>query len=606
MKAIKWVLLSVIAVLLALTAYLVLVFDLNDFKPQIVNVVKKQTGRDLVIAQDLSWTFFPSLGIKLGDVSFANPEGFSPVHMLEVNQAVADVALMPLFSKQIEIDQLNLDGLTVNLVTLANGKTSFDGLSGQESTKNKEVNQPQDGKGGQSLEGVSIGGINITNTKITVVDRVANQEQVFNLESLTLGAFTLGQFADLAYSFNGTLPDMQLSSEGTGKVKISPTMDRVELASLNITNLAKGKSLPKGSITSTLLANININLKNQSLALMLEKLTAESVQAKGKVDVMYGAKVPQVNAQLDFNDIDLDKLLPQDDSKEVKPSQEGKAAPSVEPDLTGLKAVDMKLAMTAKSIKVANLVTQNWQLDAQLKQGVMTLKSLSADLYGGKLTASALLDSSQKVASYRFNKSLKGVKVRDLLKDAADVDFLSGGANFSLAGSGRSLLVDKIKQNLKAKGDFSVTDGSLYGVNIPQMIRSAQAKLKGDFSESDTGEEKTDFSSLTGSFHVSNGVANNPDLNMSSPLIRLAGAGSANIIKETLDYKLKTSLVGSLKGQGGDDLSGVDIPLKISGTFAEPKYALDTSGLLDSKIEQEKEKVKDKLKDKLLEKFGGF
>ena len=605
MKAIKWILLSVTAVVLALVAYLVLVFDLNDYKPEIVNAVKKQTGRELVIAQDLSWTFFPSLGIKLGAVSFSNPEGFAPANMLEIKQAVADVALTPLFSKQIEIDQLNLDGLTVNLVTLANGKTSFDGLSNQNTTQ-KETQEPKKAGAGNSLSGLSIGGINITNTKITVVDRIAKQEQVFNLDSLTLGTFTLGRFADLAYSFSGTLPDMQLSSEGKGKVKISESMELVELASLNITNTAKGKGLPKGSITSNLVADINVNLKNQLAALTLEKLTAESVQGKGKIEVMYGTKVPQVNALLDFGDIDLDKLLPQSDSKEPKPAQQGDSAPSEEPDLTGLKAVDMKLAVTAKSIKVANVMTQNWQLDAQLKQGVITLKALSADLYEGKLTASALVNGSQKVASYRFNQSLKGVKVRQLLKDAADVDFLSGGANFSLAGSGRSLLVDRVKQNLKAKGEFSVTDGSLYGVNIPQMIRSAQAKLKGDFSEAATGEEKTDFSSLTGSFHVSNGEANNPDLKMSSPLIRLAGAGSANIVSETLDYKLKTSLVGSLKGQGGSDLSGVDIPLKISGTFAEPKYALDTSGLLDSKIEQEKEKVKDKLKDKLLEKFGGF
>lgn len=310
MKAIKWILLSVTAVVLALVAYLVLVFDLNDYKPEIVNAVKKQTGRELVIAQDLSWTFFPSLGIKLGAVSFSNPEGFAPAHMLEIKQAVADVALTPLFSKQIEIDQLNLDGLTVNLVTLANGKTSFDGLTDQNTTP-KETQEPNTAGAGNSLSGVSIGGINITNTKITVVDRIANQEQVFNLESLTLGAFTLGRFADLAYRFSGTLPDMQLSSEGKGKVKISESMELVELVSLNLTNIAKGKGLPKGSIASNLVADISINLKNQSLAVTLEKLTAESVQGQGKIEVMYGAQVPQVNAQLDFGDIDLDKLLPQ-------------------------------------------------------------------------------------------------------------------------------------------------------------------------------------------------------------------------------------------------------------------------------------------------------
>ncbi len=140
------------------------------------------------------------------------------------------------------------------------------------------------------------------------------------------------------------------------------------------------------------------------------------------------------------------------------------------------------------------------------------------------------------------------------------------------------------------------------------MIRSAQAKLKGDLSAQEEGERKTDFSSLTGSFSLKNGVANNPDLAMASPLIRLAGAGSANLISEQLDYKLKTSVVGSLKGQGGEgknDLAGVEIPLMISGSFQEPKFALDTQALFDSKLKEETEKVKDKLKDSIFKKLGG-
>ncbi len=47
----------------------------------------------------------------------------------------------------------------------------------------------------------------------------------------------------------------------------------------------------------------------------------------------------------------------------------------------------------------------------------------------------------------------------------------------------------------------------------------------------------------------------------------------------------------SLKGQGGadlDELSGISIPIKISGTFANPKYGMDftaiASGLAQSKL----------------------
>jgi AsmA protein len=195
------------------------------------------------------------------------------------------------------------------------------------------------------------------------------------------------------------------------------------------------------------------------------------------------------------------------------------------------------------------------------------------------------------------------------MKDAADIDLVAGTANFSVKGKGRSLITDKLKKNLAAKGQFEIADGALYGVNIPQMIRDAKAKLSGSLSSTEKSEQKTDFTSLAGSFSVVNGVVSNPDLLMASPLIRLAGAGTANIITEALDYSLTASVVGSLEGQGGgerDALHGIEIPFAITGTFAEPKFALDTAALFDAKLKQETDKVKDKVKDSILKRLGGF
>lgn len=96
---------------------------------------------------------------------------------------------------------------------------------------------------------------------------------------------------------------------------------------------------------------------------------------------------------------------------------------------------------------------------------------------------------------------------------------------------------------------------------------------------------------------------------MAAPLLRLAGKGSANLLTEALDYQLSTALVNTSKGQGGkekDDLAGVEIPLKISGTMQEPKYSLDTKALFETQLKDKVETQKDKLKNKLLEKLGGL
>ncbi|WP_445947041.1 AsmA family protein, partial [Shewanella sp.] len=121
MKLIKWLFAIIAALCVSLILYITLIFDLNSFKPELVELVEKQTGRELQISQDLSWSFFPSLGIDLGGISLSNPQGFDTNMMLEVNTVVASVALQPLLSKKIEIEQLLLDGVEINLVTTKDG-----------------------------------------------------------------------------------------------------------------------------------------------------------------------------------------------------------------------------------------------------------------------------------------------------------------------------------------------------------------------------------------------------------------------------------------------------------------------------------------------------
>ena len=605
MKLLKWFLVAMLGLVAAIVLYITLIFDPNDFKPQIVEVVKEKTGRDLAINSDLSWTFFPSLGIKLGGITLSNPQGFKSAAMVSITEVVAEVALMPLLTKEVEISQLNLDGLTLSLETQKDGRNSFDGLTGE--AKASEVSKtPANDASNISLAKLDIGGISITNTQISNLDRQTNTEQLLSLKSLTLGRFQLDQFAPLNYELSASLPDLNVTSSGEGQIKVSQNLQQVVINDFVVTNLLKGKGVPNGELKANLTTSLEMALDKQTMSLVLASFNAADIDASGQLDIAYGNKVPNIMAKLEVGDVDLDRFLPEQSTKtpETKQTDTAKVA-SVEPDLTAMKSVNLDVDVKVKSVKVANMKTQNWVFKMAMKQGVATVSQLSAALYGGTIKASAKLDGRSKVAKYEFDKRLKGVDIRALLIDAAEVDMLDGTANFNVAGKGSSLLPDNLKKNLLANGQFEIADGAIHGVNIPQMIRDAKAKLGGDMSSSGSGEQKTDFTSMTGSFKVAKGVVKNPDLNMASPLIRLTGAGTANVINEALNYKLTTSVVGSLEGQGGnerDALYGVEIPFAITGTMSEPKFALDTKALLDSKLKDET----NKLKDSLFKKFGGF
>jgi len=142
-----------------------------------------------------------------------------------------------------------------------------------------------------------------------------------------------------------------------------------------------------------------------------------------------------------------------------------------------------------------------------------------------------------------------------------------------------------VKKTLNGSATFAFTDGAINGVNIARMIREAYARIKGIELPPEEVEQKTDFSELRGSVHIDNGVATNNDFTVMTPLLRINGKGTANLPAESVDYRVKATVVKTLEGQGGEelkDLVGIPIPIHVTGSFAEPKYALDTEALVQA------------------------
>ncbi len=87
------------------------------------------------------------------------------------------------------------------------------------------------------------------------------------------------------------------------------------------------------------------------------------------------------------------------------------------------------------------------------------------------------------------------------------------------------------------------------------------------------GNEKTDFSSLTGSFTIKNGVLSNQDLELVGPLVRAKGSGTVDIGKRTIAYRLEPKIVASLQGQGGSkDMEGLTLPFQIQGSWDRMQF----------------------------------
>ena len=131
---------------------------------------------------------------------------------------------------------------------------------------------------------------------------------------------------------------------------------------------------------------------------------------------------------------------------------------------------------------------------------------------------------------------------------------------------------------LDGKGAVKFVDGAIKGINLAAMVRNVKAAFApGGASDA----QKTDFAELSGTFRIDKGILTNSDLKLFNPLLRLSGAGTSDLPKRTVDYRIEPKLVGTLEGQGGAaEAKGIAVPVIIEGPWHDLSYRPDMAALV--------------------------
>jgi AsmA protein len=316
--------------------------------------------------------------------------------------------------------------------------------------------------------------------------------------------------------------------------------------------------------------------------------------------------------EVDIDQLDVDRYR----SKPVVAKPTGTVSPAPAPaeqalDLSALSKLRAIGNLRIGALKLANIRSTNVRVDLRAGAGKIDINPFNANLYGGSVAGSLSVVSASP-NRFALQQTLSSVQVGPLLKDAIGKDPIDGRGDVHLNVTSRGKLVSQLKKQLAGTARLDLRDGAIRGVNIAQAIRSAKARigeLRG--SESAQGgtastDEKTDFSELSGSFRIANGIAHNEDLTIKSPLVRVSGSGDINIGEDRLDYLARTTVVATLQGQGGPELQalkGLTVPVRLSGPFNAIGWRVDFAGmaseLAKQKLDEEKAKVRDQLKDRL-------
>lgn len=633
-KAIKWVLIvgGGLVVLVLLSLLIIPQFvDVQQYKPEIEKRVSEATGRPFTLGGDLGLSLFPWVGLSLSDLHLGNPPGFKEKDLVAVKSFEVRVKLIPLLFRDIQVKRFILEGPRIVLERRKDGRWNWEGMgkpSGEVSAKvpEEKVGAPEsESVGGLPIKSLAVGEFAITDGSVLWIDHVNGERREISDLTLRLEDVSMDRPIELALSVRlegnplslegkvgpvgkepgkGTIPfDLavqalkQLEMSLKGKIvdplerpqfdlalQVSPFSPRKLIADL-------GQTFPIKTADPKVLDHValKVNLKGDPETISISDGTVDLDESR----LTFSVKVkdfsrPDVAFDLSLDEIDADRYLPPAGENKPVEEKEKTEAPTPEQkkiDYTPLRRLVLDGTIRVGKLKAHGVRLQDVNVKVAGKNGYFHVDPLTLKLYQGDVSCKGALDVRQDVPKSNVQLDAQGIQVSPLLKDLLEKDFLEGTLQstvvINLAGDDP----EKIKSTLNGKGDFLFKDGAIVGIDLAGMVRN----VKATFGLAEKGGERprTDFSELHAPFTITNGVVNTPGISLMSPLVRVLVAGDADLVDETLDFRVEPKFVGTLKGQGDTmQRSGLMVPVLVTGTFSSPKFRPDLKGMLKKGLEE--------------------
>lgn len=514
-------------------------FDGDKLKSEISRVVLEQKQRKLDIAGKVELSVWPEVALTLGRVSLSEPDGKQEFAALE--SARVAVAVMPLLSKQVQVQRIEIAGLKANLVKRRDGTLNIADLLGADAAAKPATEVGAGNTAGSPLQ-LDIAGIKVSNAQLTWHDEKAGS-------TTALSRLDIGSGRIRADGAQRTLAIDALAISATGKagadtfglkleaprLRLAPEKSGGETLSLAATLAGSGRNIAATLVLSGVEGSSKA-LKIGKLALELDAKAGETT-ARGRLESPVAADLAAQTLALENLAGKIDVASPRMPMKQLSLPINGKlrtdlARQSAALEL-GTRFDESKIALKLNVVKFAPLAlgfalevdqlnVDKYLPPADTKPAPKTpgddrldFSALKGhDVHGniriGTLQASKLkiskLNTTLKLAGGRLDVApislnlydgsangslmlnangnqlalkqvLAGISINPLLKDLAGKDMLEGRGNVALDLTGHGDSVAALKKSLAGTASLSLKDGAIKGINLAQSLRDIKGKL---------------------------------------------------------------------------------------------------------------------------------
>ncbi len=646
----KWfvIIIGCFAVVIIAAMLLIPMFvDVQKYKPVLESKVTEATGRPFSVGDDLRLSLFPWAGVSFSDLRLGNPAGFAEKDFVTVKSFEVRIKLLPLISKNVQIKRFVVNEPRFTLITDKKGRANWEQPkpskqpkppSKDAPTQKEEKSPPVDtGRFELPIGALTAGNLAIINGSALWDDRTSGTRKEILQINLALKdvslerpiqlAFSalvdqkpvsiegfvgpLGQgfqaatipidlslkaFKQLAIQFKGSFDNPLTNPAVNMDIKIAEFSPRKLIAELGLEFPVK-TSDPEALNRITLKTHVKadagqVSLSNGTMGLDQSKLNFSATAAE--------FSRPNLKFDLELDQINLDRYMPPpSDQPPAEKSHAKSASGAKKTDYSPLRRMILNGTVKIGQLTVSKARIQEVLLQIKAKNGIIKMDPIKLKMYQGNATGRAVLNVVKDTPASDLKLRVNDMQVNPLLKDVLEKDFLEGRTNadikLTMVGDGP----EQIKKTLNGKGDLRFNDGAIVGIDLASMARNVQSAF--GMGSRDGQRPRTDFTELSIPFTVKNGVTNTPGSSLKSPFIRIIVAGTADLVKETLDLRVEPKAVASIKGQGdASQRSGLMVPVLVSGTFSSPKFRPDLSAAAKQNIE--KQIFESKEAQKLLEK----
>ena len=457
---------------------------------------------------------------------------------------------------------------------------------------------------------ISIEGFNVSGE----LRGVTTQPAAFNFDSRAMTIDTVAErmspgdmdFSVLGVSMSANVEPFSYADSPRPKVAL-------QVAEFSLKDLMRKLDIePPATADASALSRVSFSanavVREKAIALRSMTLELDDSTMVGNL-ILPTTETGAIRFDLKVDAINLDAYMAPADTGTASRSEESADDMKIPVDM--IRELQANGSFKIDRAYLSGMEFTNVELGLRSRNGKLRLHPLAAELYDGTYDGDVRIDASRDIPSISVNEKLSGVDLASLAKAMFDQGNISGTINgsFVLSGAGRNLAA--IRQDLDGHMSIELNDGAWEGTDVWHQLRMARAIFRQERTPPPDLPARTEFTSVSATGKVTDGVFRNDDLFVELPFLQLTGKGIVDLPAAQVNYSVearvfdKPELMAGISEAELADFTKTVVPIKITGPLASPNVRPDIEAIFQQQVEGALEEQKEELKNRLIERLLG-